>query len=113
MSYTTLYKVTAEGDVEEVEDFRNAFRGAWMVWEQMCKRYLKQDAIFLMGSPDKMQAVWDLWKDTDVPLDHRIVLMSTLTRLWYASRIYLHWFRLLGSMQRDLTQDICYCKFPI
>jgi len=80
MSYTEMFKVPEVGPVENVAEFKNAFRGAWMVWEQMTKRYLHSDGAIAMLRGE-MQATWDLWKDKSIPLDHRIVLAMTFDKV--------------------------------
>jgi len=77
MSRTELYRIDALGDVHLEAEFSNAFRGAYLVWQQMCQRYLHQDMIPLFLRDDRMQEVWDLWKDQTIPLAHRIVMAST------------------------------------
>ena len=40
MSYTEIYAVNKNGDVEEYEDIQNAWRGAMAVWNILEERYL-------------------------------------------------------------------------
>ncbi|RPJ40055.1 MAG: hypothetical protein EHM35_00165 [Planctomycetaceae bacterium] len=76
MSRTTIYLVPKSGPVRVFREFSNAFRGAWLVWDSMAKRYLGLDAVEYMIA-DNLQPVWDLWKDRAVPEAHRIVMAST------------------------------------
>lgn len=71
MSYTELYKVPAQGEIVEYAEFRNSYRGAWLVWDQMGKQYCGGVSI------SNMQPVWDLAKSDRVPIDYRIVMAST------------------------------------
>ena len=77
MSYTEMYKVNSDGTVHHAAEFRNSFRGAFLVWKQMGERYLGIDAGKAIAYNESMQEVWNLWKSPDVPLHHRIVMMST------------------------------------
>jgi len=80
MSYTEMFKVSEAGLVEEVADFHNSWRGAMLVWDNMAYLYLGQHAGLLMAR-DAIDPVWDLAKRQDIPLAHRIVLMSTFDRV--------------------------------
>lgn len=80
MSYTEMFKVSKGGLVEWIAEFKNAFRGAFLVWNNMAKEYLGQSAGLLM-SRDAMGPVWDLAKRKDIPLAHRIVLMATFDKV--------------------------------
>ena len=83
MSYTEMYKVDRDGNVHHAAEFHNSHRGAWLVWKQMCERYLHKDAVMLIMEPGNggMQEVWDLWKAPRVLRQHRIVMASTFDRV--------------------------------
>ena len=78
MSYTTLYKVPESGPVEEFAEYRNAFRGGFLVWDNLSHLHLNTPATHFMLKGDRaMQAVWNLWQNLEVPESHRIVMAST------------------------------------
>ena len=84
MSYTTLYLVPESGEIRTYREYRNAFRSAWLVWDTMSKMYLHKDAIeFVISNryDDALQPVWDLWKNPNVPMSHRLVMASTFDRV--------------------------------
>jgi len=84
MSYTEMYKVDREGNVRHAAEFHNASHGAWLVWKQLCERYLPgKDLVMSLIKLDDggMQEVWDLWKNPAVSLTHRIVMASTFDRV--------------------------------
>jgi hypothetical protein len=76
VSRTTIYCVPETGPIYSYREFSNAFRGGWLVWDNMSRRYLKRSASEYMIAGD-LQPVWDLWKSLNVPLAHRIVMAST------------------------------------
>lgn len=80
MSYTELYKVGQSGDVELHREYQNSWRGAILIWQAMAKRYLPMDFGLMMARQD-LQPLWDLAKDQQVPLAHRITLASTFDRV--------------------------------
>jgi hypothetical protein len=80
MSYTELFLVPERGEVYCVAEFKNAFRGAMMVWGQMGSYYLALGSLELMLQ-DNMQRVWNLWKNDCVPLSDRIVMGATFDRV--------------------------------
>lgn len=73
MSYTTLYLVPEEGEVESYAEFKNAFQGSFNVWSEMGKSYLGMENVSFVN----MKPVWNLFKDGKVLLNDRIVLAST------------------------------------
>ncbi|MBU2177531.1 MAG: hypothetical protein KJ556_20765 [Gammaproteobacteria bacterium] len=76
MSYTTLYSISKDGNVYSFREFRNAFRSAYLVWDNMAKRYLgKEASSFMIGN--NMQQVWDLWTKEDIPEAHRLTMAAT------------------------------------
>lgn len=79
MSYTTLYLVPESGSVEDFAEYRNAFRGGYLVWDNMARQYLGEPASGFMFSG--MQPVWDLAGDEGVPEAHRLVMMSTFDKV--------------------------------
>jgi len=80
MSYTTLFLVPESGPIQAFSEFRNAFRGGYLVWDNMAKRYLGQDASMYMIK-NNMQPVWDIHANLSVPEAHRIVMMSTFDKV--------------------------------
>ena len=85
MSYTTLYLVPESGEIRTYREYHNASRFAWLVWDTMSKLYLHKGAIEFMISgnhaDDALQPVWDLWKNPNVPMNHRLVMASTFDRV--------------------------------
>jgi hypothetical protein len=81
MSRTLLYAAGPSGDMVEVAEFANAFRGAMFVWLDFARRRLgvADDAGIgsLLCNMAAMQEVWDLGKAPSVPRHERIVMCST------------------------------------
>jgi hypothetical protein len=86
----TYVKAIYRGDRSEtIAEFGNSFRSAPPVWEAMAGRYLGVTTPYGIA-PKKgwMQLegeLWDLWKRTDIPVEHRAVFMLTFDRA-YVSR---------------------------
>ncbi len=81
MSYTEIYKVKTNGDVELYSEVQNSYRGASLVWKQMAMRYIpvcRMDEMAYYEMWRKgLRPVWDLARNERVPLAHRIVMTST------------------------------------
>ena len=43
MSYTEMYLVPVQGEVECVREFSNSYHGAILLWTHLAKRYMNQD----------------------------------------------------------------------
>jgi hypothetical protein len=76
MSYTEMYRVDANGDVQPYEDFHNAWRGAFLVWREMSKAYLGKEFPLHKLETDARET-WDLWKNAEIPVAYRIVMAHT------------------------------------
>lgn len=74
MSFTILFKVPESGEIEEYVRYQNAFQGAFNIWEEMTGHYLGLPTVPMFGN---MQPVWDLAESERVPLNDRIVMLST------------------------------------
>jgi len=77
MSYTTLYKVPESGEIVVSREFHNAFRGGYLIWENLAKRYLGVNSVALLLLHDGMEDVWKLAERGDVPWAHKVALMTT------------------------------------
>ena len=73
MSYTTMFLVTHDGELEEIAEYLNAWGSAARVWESLREQYLPEQATFLYDT----QRIWDLWRREDLPDHVRLVLLST------------------------------------
>lgn len=109
MSYTIVHKVPETGGITEGFEIHNAWLGAMHIWESMYWRYVHVGARdeFSFGmmmtrdldKPNGIKRVWDLAKETRVPIDERIVLTTTfdgvmvkrehLPRLAEAFRVFI------------------------
>lgn len=82
MSRTELYFVDQAGDVWLHSEYQNSWRGAMLVWMAMARHYLGGEPGFNIGGLSKsLQPVWDLFKDTRLPVEMRIVLGSTFDKV--------------------------------
>lgn len=87
MSRTTIHKFPEQGPNEDFAEFRNSHRSAMFIWQAMFKRYIAKTnndmewGMYFMSSNGKMQQVWDLARKMFVPIDERIVMMTTFDKV--------------------------------
>jgi hypothetical protein len=82
MSETEIYMVNLEGDVHHHIGIRNSWHGAMNVWNELARAYFGWENFPLINYEGRDgQQVWDLYKDEKVPLNIRIVLMSTFDKV--------------------------------
>lgn len=74
MSETIIYGIK-DGKVSISESVRNSHRSAPAIWGILSDKYLNQQfSLFLY---DSVQKVWNLYKNKDVDINHRVVLGAT------------------------------------
>lgn len=94
MSYTEIYKFGKSGDVEMIDETKNAWRGAMAIWGIMESKYLpKYIPTWAMGDTSReysrtsdfagngLKDVWALFNDEKVSLSDKIVLGSTFDKV--------------------------------
>lgn len=83
MSYTTLYLVPIEGEIETYAEFRNSYRSAFLVWSNMSEKYLQKplSTIISLNDLNPLQEAWDLWKNPHVLIEDRIVMAATFDKV--------------------------------
>ena len=74
MSYTTVYALWPGERHEELEDLRNAWGTAPVVWGKMSARYCGREEMAALSNIEKL---WPLWKRLDIKKSHRAVLLMT------------------------------------
>ena len=84
MSYTTLYKVPKKGEIECYQEFRNAFRGGYLIWDNLANEFLGKGASAFMLTD--MQPIWDLARRAEIPEAYRITLMTTFDNVMVKRR---------------------------
>lgn len=70
--------------IETIEELRNSWLGAPLIWRAMAHRYFNNQSTF-HENPD---LVWKLAQDSEVSLIDRAVLMMTFDRVYIAERHY-------------------------
>lgn len=74
MSTTTVKAVWPGEKVEDLEELRNSYGSAPVIWNEISKRYLGlKDHEYSFHTDD----LWPLYKRTDMPAHYRSVLMMT------------------------------------
>lgn len=92
MSYTEIFKIDKAGDVYNVYDIKNSWRGAIKIWAILEKKYLppyepewakymqmdtKVGRFCDFTNKEALQEIWDLFKNKQVSLTDKIVLGTT------------------------------------
>lgn len=76
MSSTELYVITNEKNVNCTE-FKNAFRGAMYVWNDIAKRYAGYD-YFPHSNEDDQMEVWNYYaRHPGIMKDHEIIVLAS------------------------------------
>ncbi len=75
MSYTSVYAIRLGQSAEVIDELRNAWGSAPVIWDAMCKRWLDRES--WLGDD---QALWGLALDKRVPECERAVLALTYDR---------------------------------
>ena len=89
MSYASLYKVPKEGSLSTFRQFRNAWGGAYLIWTEMCVKYLGLTGVpmsFGGGEDHPLKKLWSLASDPKVDRTDRIVLALTFDRVLIAKK---------------------------
>lgn len=84
MSTTTIKAVWPGEKVEDLEELRNSWGGAHIVWDYMCRRYIGTGA----NSMSYADHVWPLARRSDVPLHLRSILAMTFDRTYVLKKDY-------------------------
>jgi len=112
MSRTTLYAVGADGEVQEYAEFRNSHGSAGYVWRVMGDRYIGPDAYSTALFSDGMQRLWDLWRDTILPLHHRAVMLFTFDHVMVRAEDFVRLAEDMEAFVRDFYPDGSACSLP-
>ena len=76
MSYTTILKIT-KSKTKDIKELRNSHLSCPIVWNFFGTTYLGLENFMFH---EKMDQIWELWKDTSIPLSYRAVLFMTFDR---------------------------------
>ena len=91
MSRTTIKAIYPNEKCEDLEELANSWGSAPPVWEAMAAKYLGVTEAYAYPNKGWMQIgdqLWDLWKRTDIPEEHRMVFMFTFDRAYVARKNY-------------------------
>lgn len=84
MSYTTIKAIWPGEKHEDLEEIRNSWGSAPLIWRALGKRYLGNESAW--GSGPK--SFWALYKHQDIPAALRAVLMMTFDRAYVERKDY-------------------------
>jgi hypothetical protein len=88
MSYTTIKAVWPGDRYEDIEELRNSWGSAPVVWEAMARTYLGTrfwHSNEVSGTDGKL---WNLWKRESIPAQHRAVLALTFDNVLVTKEHY-------------------------
>jgi hypothetical protein len=91
MSYTTIKAIYPGDRTESLEELGNSHGSAPPIWEAMARKYIGVSKAYDYPGVGWMQCldkIWPLWKRTDIPEEHRLVLMFTYDRAYVAKKDY-------------------------
>jgi len=74
-----VHKVPAAGRIETIGEFRNAHRGAMLIWRAMCKKYLGLE--YVPFEESELDPLWKLADDLTIPRQVRLVHASTFDKV--------------------------------
>lgn len=79
MSQTTICVASADGVMQRGRAFRNAWGGAWFVWDALWRAYLSRDKLstVTLASEIERERLWRLDRDERLSIPERIALIST------------------------------------
>lgn len=91
MSYTEIYKVRKNGDVELSHEIKNSWLGGMYIWRELEEKYLPSLPIpnwmdtnynsrFNGFQSDKTQEVWDMYDQNKMKPHEDVVMYSTYDR---------------------------------
>jgi hypothetical protein len=77
MSCATLHGFNRDGIIYSINDYRNAWHGAMLVWMEMAKKYGIPNGERITYDEKVANQVWSLPKNKDMTEADRITLMTT------------------------------------
>lgn len=86
MSRTTIIHVYPNEKIECGEELHNSWGSAPYVWDFLIKRYIDSAGNMMYEKYTKI--LWGMWKDKNVPLHQRAVLMMTFDRAYVLKKDY-------------------------
>lgn len=79
MSQTTICVASADGVMQRGRAFRNAWGGAWFIWDALWRKYCREGdlSVLTLANEREREALWQLDRDERLLVDERIALIST------------------------------------
>ncbi len=103
MSRTTIKAIHPGDKTEDLEELSNSWGSGPPVWAAMAGKYLGITRAYDHPNKGWMQLdneLWDLWKRSDIPEEHRLVFMLTFDRAYVARKDYA---RMAASIRKFLA----------
>lgn len=102
MSYTTIVYIYPNEKIECGEELRNSWGSAPVVWDSLSQKYLGKDPHRYMS--EDMKSLWNLWKNTNIPVSHRAVLMMTFDKAYVGQENYKRAIADIKQFLKDFPQ---------
>lgn len=97
MTHTTIIHIHPNDRIEYGPELQNAWGSAPLIWDALCVKYFGLEPLRFMSSD--MKRLWSLWKDKDLPISHRAVLMMTFDRAYVS---FENFARAAGDIRKFL-----------
>ena len=97
-----MYTIHQDGSATEHQRFKNAHRGAMLIWMRLVEKYLPGKnfmSIMLMGN----QELWDLAYRDDVKEAHRIIQANTFDRVAVKRENFSQLIKAMKTFCEDFT----------
>lgn len=103
MSCSTLQAIWPGEKHENVREFRNSHGTAPIVWDEFCKRYLREESHWWLFNSSKPEGrrLWDLYKDMRIPESHRAAFSFTFDHFYVKRADYRRFAKDLRTFLDD------------
>ena len=107
MSYTTVKAIYFGEKTESLIELSNSYGSAPIIWEAMATKYLGITEAYSYPNKGWMQLddeLWNLWKRTDIPIEHRLVFMLTFDRAYVKKENFIRMALSIRKFLKDFPR---------
>lgn len=84
MSCTSIFRVKADGDVQKVAEFKNAFGSVMFIWDSLRKEYIPEETMPVV-IPGVVEKVWALFNSERLKECEQYALITTFD--WFIANL--------------------------